>query len=1361
MDCALSLRFSTRRLHFLLAIGTLAVVAGAETARAQSLHVVLEPAGPVDVGETFSVHVEVRDAGGVPDGSFSPNVVLTLIGGGSLSGNAALKVDADGIARFDDLAISPAGSYRLAASGGPAVPDTTGTIVVESTATAIALDFEQQPTSTSAGSVIAPPVTVRAVDGGGATDVTFTENVTIAIGSNPGGGTLSGTTTVAAVNGVATFDDLWINRAASGYTLAASASGLSGATSNAFAITPGLASAANSNITADPTSIPGDGASTSTITVELLDSFGNPLTTSGGTVALSTTAGSLGPVTDQSDGTYTAILTAPSNDTTATITGTVNGANIADNATVTFTAVATRVVFGQQPTNAVAGATISPPVTVRAVDNSGTLVTSFNGNVTIALATNPGGGTLSGTTTVQAINGVATFSNLSINRTGSGYTLQASASGLAGATSNTFDITPGPASGATSQITASPTSIPADGTSTSTITVEVRDAQGNVLTAGGDVVALSTSSGSIGAASFQGNGLYTATLTSSTVSGNATVSGTVNGSVITDTATVTFTQVPTRVVFGQQPTTAVAGATISPPVTVRAVDNAGTTVTSFTGNITIAIGTNPGGGTLSGTTTVAAVGGVATFGNLSINRTGAGYTLTAGAAGLTGATSAAFSITAGPASGATTQITASPTSILANGTSTSTITVEVRDAQGNVRTAGGDVVALSTTAGSLGAVSFQGNGIYTATLTAPSAPANATVSGTVNGATITDTAAVTFTLVAPVATRLEFGQQPTNTQAGATIAPPVTVRVVDTAGTTVTSFTGNVTIAIGANPGGGTLSGTTTVAAVAGVATFGNLSIQRSGDGYTLTASASGLTGATSASFNISPGSPSGATSLITAAPISVPADGSSTSTITVELRDAFGNRRVSGGPDVDLFTTAGSMGPVSDLGDGTYTASLTAPTTAAVATVTGTVNGAPITDTATVTFTTVPSNPNRLEFLQQPTTTVAGASIAPPVQLRVVDLSGATVTSFTGSVTIAIAVNPGGGTLSGTTTVVAVAGVATFPNLSIDRTGVGYRLSAGASGITGATSDQFSILTGAPSTATTQITAAPVSIAADGSSTSTITVEVRDALGNRRTTGGDPVALSTTAGSLGPVTDLGNGTYVATLVSATTAGSATIRGTLGGAQIADTATVAFTGGGPPAATRLIFGQQPSNAQIGSAISPPVTIRAVDAGGATVPSFTGTVTIAIGTNPGGGTLSGTTTVSAVAGVATFSDLSLNAAGNGYTLAASATGLTGATSNPFAILAAPPPTSTDLAITASADDATPAVGDTVRYTIRVTNQGSIPATGVAVDYELSTRLAFVSSVPTQGTYDPQLEVWSVGTIEPSEGATLVIVARVLR
>src|SRR5947207_15549530 len=72
--------------------------------------------------------------------------------------------------------------------------------------------------------------------------------------------------------------------------------------------------------------------------------------------------------------------------------------------------------------------------------------------------------------------------------------------------------------------------------------------------------------------------------------------------------------------------------------------------------------------------------------------------------------------------------------------------------------------------------------------------------------------------------------------------------------------------------------------------------------------------------------------------------------------------------------------------------------------------------------------------------------------------------------------------------------------------------------------------------------------------------------------------------------------------------------------------------------------------------------------------------VGLGANPGGGTLAGTTSVNAVSGVATFSTLSINNAGNGYTLTASASGLTGATSASFNITAAPPPPATHVAFT---------------------------------------------------------------------------------
>src|SRR5689334_9235026 len=75
------------------------------------------------------------------------------------------------------------------------------------------------------------------------------------------------------------------------------------------------------------------------------------------------------------------------------------------------------------------------------------------------------------------------------------------------------------------------------------------------------------------------------------------------------------------------------------------------------------------------------------------------------------------------------------------------------------------------------------------------------------------------------ATHLVFQVQPSNAAAGAAIAPAVQVAAKDASGITDTSYVNNVSITIGADPGLGSLSGNTTLAAVKGVATFSNLSI--------------------------------------------------------------------------------------------------------------------------------------------------------------------------------------------------------------------------------------------------------------------------------------------------------------------------------------------------------------------------------------------------------------------------------------------------------------------------------------------------------------------------------------------------------
>src|SRR5262249_49743097 len=149
----------------------------------------------------------------------------------------------------------------------------------------------------------------------------------------------------------------------------------------------------------------------------------------------------------------------------------------------------------------------------------------------------------------------------------------------------------------------------------------------------------------------------------------------------------------THLAFGVQPTDTTAGASITPAVTVRLLDQFNNLVTTDTSNVTIAIGNNAGGGTLSGTATIAAVGGLATFSNLSIDKTGNGYTLSAADASLVGATSGAFNITAAAAHHLA--FSQQPTSAIAGQAISPAITVRVLDQFNNLVTTDTSNVSLA------------------------------------------------------------------------------------------------------------------------------------------------------------------------------------------------------------------------------------------------------------------------------------------------------------------------------------------------------------------------------------------------------------------------------------------------------------------------------------------------------------------------------------------------------------------------------------------------------------------------------------------------------------------------------------------
>ena len=81
------------------------------------------------------------------------------------------------------------------------------------------------------------------------------------------------------------------------------------------------------------------------------------------------------------------------------------------------------------------------PVQVEVLDADGNLITSSTVPVSLSIVTNPSGGTLS-SAGASAVGGIATFSILSIDRTGLGYTLGATTTAIAidPGTSTPFDI---------------------------------------------------------------------------------------------------------------------------------------------------------------------------------------------------------------------------------------------------------------------------------------------------------------------------------------------------------------------------------------------------------------------------------------------------------------------------------------------------------------------------------------------------------------------------------------------------------------------------------------------------------------------------------------------------------------------------------------------------------------------------------------------------------------------------------------------------------------------------------------------------------------------------------------------------------
>lgn len=286
-------------------------------------------------------------------------------------------------------------------------------------------------------------------------------------------------------------------------------------------------------------------------------------------------------------------------------------------------------------------------------------------------------------------------------------------------------------------------------------------------------------------------------------------------------------------------------------LTATIQDSSGATVTTGPDSaLNVTFSQTAGSGTVTGLNVSAASAGVATV-TVTGNAVGS-VTIAASASGANGAlaTGTGNPITFSVVGGTATKFVVSAPASATAGTQFS-FTVTAQDANGNTATGyAGTVKFTSTDAqASLPAISTLTNGTGTFNTTLKSIGTQTITATDTVTATITGVSG-NISVTAGAAAKLVFGQQPSNALAGSTIAPPVTVLIQDQLGNATTS-TANVTLAIGTNPSSGTLSGTATVAAIAGTATFNNLSINNAGSGYTLTAASTGLAGATSTGFNI------------------------------------------------------------------------------------------------------------------------------------------------------------------------------------------------------------------------------------------------------------------------------------------------------------------------------------------------------------------------------------------------------------------------------------------------------------------------------------------------------------------------------
>ncbi len=1035
-------------------------------------------------------------------------ITLSVASGpGSFAGGSSVTATVSGgIATFGNLTLDTAGSYTLSASATGGLTGTNSSSFTVNAAGADHLAFGVQPSNTTAGTPIAPPVKVDVLDQyGNVLTADDSDQVTLSIATTPAGGSFASnsTTTATVSGGIATFGNLVLDTVGN-YTLAISGTGgLSGPNSSSFTVS--AASIGQLFFSVQPASATAGSTINPAVQVEVLDAFGNALTgDNSDTVTLILANANRGP----------SVFAEDSNTMTATVSGGVaTFSNLVINVAGTYTLAASALggatgapsnsftispaaahsfaVFAAQSTvTAGTGFTVG----IRARDMFGNTITNYAGsNITLSCSDGQTVDPSSVALTGGRANPVVILSradgvSLTASATVAGVTIRGTTStitvvgGFAGPSTEpmeyTFTLYITPASGNSADLFTPALAGQADAAAANGVQESVLE---NLATPGDDDQAAQqyiANQESILQEQFDlGTGNAITTMDPQT--GSNSVSENPVGQ--TTSVTVDFPPI-IRVVSGAETPGAAASFSLTfpegvsgvntlantpDPVTVTALDANGNVVSDYTGTVTLS-STDPVFGQPITYTYTSADQGSHTFyvdlDTAGIQALMVAQSVPSGQAIENGQDGSSTVNGQGLVhimpDAAVSLVFDVPSTITAG--SAEGITLTALDAFGNVATGYTGTATFSSQIGGVAITGLPGSytfmsadqGSHLFAVSFKSAGSQIITATDSNDIALISQAQVQVT---SAAAKLVITSQPASmVTAGNNFG--LIVEAVDSHGKLDSNFNGLVTMTLAGNPVHGSLGGVVTVQAVNGIATFSGLTLNRAGAGYTLKATSGSVTTATTRAIAVTANSASQLV-LITQPPGTIAAG--SPFGLKVAAEDGYGNVIRSFSGSVTLTLASGPAGA-------TVEGNLTATLVKGVATFSGlkitqagtgyslTASGA-LAAATTNLFNVTAGAAKRLAIGARPQDSVT-AGRAFGLVLAALDAYGNVVNSYGGKVTLSLVSNSRQGTLSGRLTEQAVAGVITFTDLLLNNAGSGYVLQA-RSGKLAARTDAFSVV--------------------------------------------------------------------------------------------------------------------------------------------------------------------------------------------------------------------------------------------------------------------------------------------------------------